>query len=619
MRISKYGLWENPYEDVIVPSNRITMQYAPAALATTDTGYQEIMAPGLEYDFPGNYVIEQPLNKPKIFDQNFTSVKKMNNFVAEPVEKFSKLKEKGMSKNLNKNSLQGVSSEEYIQDKRNTLLDKIKNNNQAAIIADTYSEMFSNPTKAQEGKEVIYVNNEPYYVDKTYTPWWSNKQTTIIKNDKGEKRKLRPEVYETIKQGDSPYVPVYYGWIGGRANIADNPNWLSGRMPENRKDSSWYSRDFEEGLPVDIMSTKPYEEDFAVYEPGSYVGAYDKEGDFHLYEVTDPFVASRDLFRGNATQGEGRTRYLAGIGPRLKEVGERSGEYAGDLAQDFETAKRTNRIGVPLSGGINSQIVAPYVNDDGYFDITTKDLMQTPVIRPKKIVEPEKHVVDEEKQEESKETKDNQPKDSVVVTSVKPKQQAKKEIKQRERKKWKQSGGQETPWYNGEAGNFPYRLQKTEYNVPTLGDRFTIKATENGRTRRFMLTPEEYASTLNDEGYIDVDKMNDILSQNRKLLRNQKKGYFKDVNFDIDNETNQAGLYKGDEFITDKIKTNRENYFYPYADTFINALPVAANIYSQLQRRTPNPYDAENIFSTIYGNDYGSFLSNSGLMDPYRI
>jgi hypothetical protein len=64
----------------IIPSNRITMQGVNfPVLGVDDLGYEQMMMPGGEYNFPGNYVTEIPqMGKGGLtqwFDEKWTDVK----------------------------------------------------------------------------------------------------------------------------------------------------------------------------------------------------------------------------------------------------------------------------------------------------------------------------------------------------------------------------------------------------------------------------------------------------------------------------------------------------------------------------------------------------------------
>lgn len=60
--VSKYGQWAYPGMDTIVPSGDITMKGVPYPVYGQDeTGYAQMMYPGGEYTFPGNFVYEVPM------------------------------------------------------------------------------------------------------------------------------------------------------------------------------------------------------------------------------------------------------------------------------------------------------------------------------------------------------------------------------------------------------------------------------------------------------------------------------------------------------------------------------------------------------------------------------
>lgn len=65
-KVSKYGQWQYPGEDTIIPNvnGSITMKGVPyPVLGIDDLGYSQMMMPGVDYQFPGNSVYEKPMNK----------------------------------------------------------------------------------------------------------------------------------------------------------------------------------------------------------------------------------------------------------------------------------------------------------------------------------------------------------------------------------------------------------------------------------------------------------------------------------------------------------------------------------------------------------------------------
>jgi hypothetical protein len=59
--ISPLGQWAYPGEVTVIPSSNITMKGVNyPVLGIDDLGNQQMMMPGGEYDFPGNYVTEYP-------------------------------------------------------------------------------------------------------------------------------------------------------------------------------------------------------------------------------------------------------------------------------------------------------------------------------------------------------------------------------------------------------------------------------------------------------------------------------------------------------------------------------------------------------------------------------
>lgn len=66
MKVSKTGYKKNSKdkneESLLIPSNRITMKNVEFPVyGVDDTGYSQMMYPGSDYTFPGNYVYELPV------------------------------------------------------------------------------------------------------------------------------------------------------------------------------------------------------------------------------------------------------------------------------------------------------------------------------------------------------------------------------------------------------------------------------------------------------------------------------------------------------------------------------------------------------------------------------
>jgi hypothetical protein len=64
--VSKYGQWKYPGQETIIPNanGNITMQGVPyPVLGIDDLGNQQLMLPGMDYQFPGNSVYEIPMAK----------------------------------------------------------------------------------------------------------------------------------------------------------------------------------------------------------------------------------------------------------------------------------------------------------------------------------------------------------------------------------------------------------------------------------------------------------------------------------------------------------------------------------------------------------------------------
>ena len=62
VKTTPYGQWEYPGEITRIPSNQITMQGVPyPVLGISNTGYSQMMYPGMDYNYPGTSVTEYPV------------------------------------------------------------------------------------------------------------------------------------------------------------------------------------------------------------------------------------------------------------------------------------------------------------------------------------------------------------------------------------------------------------------------------------------------------------------------------------------------------------------------------------------------------------------------------
>lgn len=89
---SDLGQWKYPGQVTRIPSNQITMQGVPYPVqGVDDTGYSQMMYPGMDYQFPGQYVTEYPMARyggglVKYQDRGQVE-QKINSWLGEPMEK----------------------------------------------------------------------------------------------------------------------------------------------------------------------------------------------------------------------------------------------------------------------------------------------------------------------------------------------------------------------------------------------------------------------------------------------------------------------------------------------------------------------------------------------------
>lgn len=152
-RISKYGLWEDPYSDVIVPSGNITMKGVQTpAIGTDEYNVTQMMFPGEDYTFPGNFVYEHPIIPQKNFPE-----------IIENEKKNRKLYKRENMKDLNIHSLtQGKTTDDIVNAKKRMFLDSVSGYANEAIQNEAMEEALNLATDrmlgynipiAQEGTE----------------------------------------------------------------------------------------------------------------------------------------------------------------------------------------------------------------------------------------------------------------------------------------------------------------------------------------------------------------------------------------------------------------------------------------------------------------------------------
>jgi hypothetical protein len=120
-KVSKYGQWEYPGENTIIPSGDITMQGVPyPVLGIDNLGNTKIMQPGGNYQFPGNMVYEIPmayggdisipdLSRPNWLDkaQKGQQVRYYDDLKSQQVKYYGDLREFKIAEEEYKDSLEG--------------------------------------------------------------------------------------------------------------------------------------------------------------------------------------------------------------------------------------------------------------------------------------------------------------------------------------------------------------------------------------------------------------------------------------------------------------------------------------------------------------------------------
>ena len=661
IRVSNLGLWEDPYSDVIVPSKNITMQGVDNYVLAKSGKHHEIMVPGLDYQFDG-HVFEHPLLENGEKSNILSKILNKSHYADGGEKKISKLKEKGMSKSLNKKSLendtQGVTMEDYISNQRNDFVSRLRENNMNAIADESFNEMADalyglNDNKqqvAQNGtQKTVYIDNVPYYYeDSTSEPWYSVNDHYTARDENGNKVKIRKDLMTKVNAQGNPFLPYYQSLVGKRLNYAYYPHMISGKR---RKGDPL----FAEGKAVGIISNQPYttKEDSAriVYSPqtgrsltvpkGKFIKK-DDEGDRHKMRADHNFVAPTDLISDDDKyvfeQEKDYTddpfeplRNLTGV--RASEVSEIYGSdwfynpNDGAYYSDYE-----NNVGIPFSYGINGQVVFPYeqlLDQDKFMSIDETAPIQPYVVTPKStqkenpVEEPTPGPV----QDSLKNVIEQQQKE---IEAMKKKSQQKSSSKKTETKSndngagitddgnFFQDGG-ESNYILGSTKDYSIGLpQKTTYFLDGINDLNSNMRTA-GMSRiqingpgidNFSLGRFNMRNYTNDNNELDINAINNSDKFKKRGLRlgtdqsGQLQLFDKDGNI-VDSTMNFKGrLPKGTA--------------YAMTNMALNSVPVMADIVNNI-RSPRETFSAENVFANIWGGDLGMYGINDGINQENRI
>lgn len=644
IRVSNLGLWEDPYSDVIVPSRNITMQGVDNYVLAKSGKHHEIMVPGLDYQFDGP-VFEHPLLENGEKSNILSKILNKSHYADDGEKKFSKLKEKDMSKSLNKKSLenntQGVTMEDYISNQRNDFVSRLKENNMNAIADESFGEMvdalygFNNNEQqvAQNGTEAtVYINNVPYTYDsnRPVEPWWSWNEHYVAKDQDGNKVKIRKDLITKINAQGNPYLPYYKSIIGGRLNFADRPLAMSGSRMKG-------DPFFDTGKKVGTISNQPYtiienENGTKTYvpatgksftTPGSQIIEIDDEGDIHKLRVDEQFVAPWAEHKNQDRSYEFNEndedfindpfkpiKELTGI--RISEIGEAFGNDV-EYKNGIPTTTKWRTTGTPGSYRWFGQQVYPYAvleDSDRFYNPAV--VYSSP--KPQNVPPAQKEVEDTTQKDNKKDKVDNvedkqkNTKEETVTTQTPVSKKETRQGKKLRRFKYQQIGG--------ELGI--KTLPQTEYNIPGINAMNDNMRTAGIRRMQFngpgfenfSLGRFDMKNYTNENNELDIDAINKSDKFKERGLRlgtdetGQLQLFDKNGNIVASNMTFKGRIPKGTAYAMTNIA--------------LNSVPVMADIVDRI-RAPREMYYSERSQPNLYGNNYGDYALNSGIIDEFTI
>lgn len=640
IRVSNLGLWEDPYNDVIVPSRNITMQGVDNYVLAKSGKHHEIMVPGLDYKFDG-HVFEHPLLENGEKSNILSKILNKSHYADGGEKKFSKLKEKDMSKSLNKKSLendtQGVTMENYVSNQRNDFVSRLKENNMNAIADESFDDMvnalygFSDNKQqvAQNGTEkTVYVDNVPYtYVDRLVEPWWSWNDHYVARDENGNKVKIRKDLMTKVNAQGNPYLPYYKSIVGGRLNFANYPYMISGHRRDN-------DPLFAEGKKVGIISNQPYtiteEQGRKIYSPQKGESLtiptenffeIDDEGDIHELRADAQFVTPWNI---NYIAPWDKEKYEFDINKDYSEdpfeplrnlTGVRTFEKSEAFGNDVKYEKgvpksdKWNLIGIPFSYGAMGDYVYPYeeLKDSSrfVFPVTVYPKQQT--------VQENEQTTSDQKTKQENSTKD------IATATPKENTKAQKTTTQIPVSKKEPRLGKKLRAFKYQGGGeLDIRLPHTEYNIPGIN-----AINDNMRTagiRRMQFNGPDFdnfslgrfnmRNYTNENNELDIDAIN-------KSDKFQERG----LRLGTD-ETGQIQLFDKNGNIVDsnmKFKGRiPKGTAYAMTNIALNSVPVMSDIVDRI-RAPREMYYSERSQPNLYGNNYGDYALNSGIIDEFTI
>jgi hypothetical protein len=206
---SDLGQWKYPGQVTRIPSNQITMQGVPYPVqGIDDTGYSQMMYPGMNYQFPGNYVTEYPMAR------YGGGLPKAQNGIAQTPEKWGK-------------EIRNV--EHQIGNPNTWTLDSYK------MLQDKLNEYKAWRENTPEGKAVIDYHNEP---NEYVIPLPSHLQVVPKKPFGGQNTKTHTHM------ANGGWLDKYQGKVGGNQVPKDRRQIpQSGMVIDKRTNEAYYFGD----------------------------------------------------------------------------------------------------------------------------------------------------------------------------------------------------------------------------------------------------------------------------------------------------------------------------------------------------------------------------------------
>ena len=614
IRVSNLGLWEDPYSDVIVPSKNITMQGVNNYVLAKSGKHHEIMVPGLEYQFD-NYVYEHPFLENGEKSNILSKILNKSHYADGGEKKISKLKEKGMGKSLNKKNLendtQGVTMEDYISNQRNDFVSRLRENNMNAIADESFDDMTDalfglseEQQVAQNGTEQRPYGSKVYLINRQTNP--ENYEPTeytitnynlpllrrqgrgnyIAKDKDGNTIKIREDLYnDWLTQNANPYIPVYKSPT--RYNLAGDDYWRS--LNTDTPDIMYIGDE-----NFDYKPKFPVNTELLIQNNGK--DSYNKitrQNVLPAFPITEIEKIEDD---------NDRARYIK--------------NYLKNRATEFGYLNEDEAIHGQYQEPKHSSFKNEYYSDKDLEDLIEKgnlflhEQIEPVVVEPESTQEKKENITKENTTESSSDTAPVTPKENPKVKNVTTQTPVSK--KERQGKKLRAYKYQD----GGELGI--KTLPRTEYDIPAINALNNNMRTAGIRRKQFngpdfnnfSLGRFNMNKYISSDNTLDIDAINDSNKFKKRGLRLGTDDAGQIQMFDKDGNIIDSKMkFKG------RIPTGTA---YAMTNMALNSFPFIAGLVDNI--RSPREmYYSERSQPNLYGNNYGDYALNSGIIDEFTI